>query len=55
MHISKRREEGVKNVFEEIIAKNFPKLKMETYIQIQEHRGPKQDEPKQTQTKAHYN
>ena len=38
-------EKGIKNVFEEIMAENIPKLNKET-------EGPKQDEPKQTYTKT---
>ena len=30
------REKGIENVFEEIMAENFPNLKKETDIQIQE-------------------
>ena len=34
------REMGIKNVFDEIIAENFPKLKKEINIQVyREHRG----------------
>ena len=32
----RRREKGIKNVFEEIMAENFPNLKKETNIQVQE-------------------
>ena len=32
----RRREEGVENVFEEIMAPNFPNLKKETDLQVQE-------------------
>ena len=38
------KEEGIKNMFEEIMADNFPNLKKETDIQIQEA----QTEPKET-------
>ena len=31
-----KRKTGIKNVFEEIMAENFPNLKKETYIQVQE-------------------
>ena len=30
------RNKGIKNVFEEIVAENFPTLKKETYMMIQE-------------------
>ena len=32
----KKREKGIENVFEEIMAENFPNLKKETGIQVQE-------------------
>ena len=32
----KEREKGIKSVFEEIMAKNFPNLKKETDIQVPE-------------------
>ena len=35
----KKNQRGVENIFEEIVAENFPNLK-ETDIQIQKHRGP---------------
>ena len=45
----------MKNIFEEIIAGNFPNLK-DTGLKIQEAtEGPKQTEPKQTHTKTHHN
>ena len=34
----KEKEKGVENVFEEIMAENFPNLKKETDIQIKEDR-----------------
>ena len=30
------REKGIKNVFEEIMTENFPNLKKETHLQVQE-------------------
>ena len=33
------KEKGIENIFEEIMAENFPNLK-DTYIKIQEARGP---------------
>ena len=30
------RDKGIENVFEEIVAENFPNLKKETYMMIQE-------------------
>ena len=41
---------GIKNVFEEIMAEDFPSLKKETDVQVQEAQSSKQDELKQTQT-----
>ena len=49
------REKGTENLFEEIMAENFPNLVQETDIQVQETQSPKQDEPKETHTKTHYN
>ena len=40
------REKGVENVFDAIMAENFPNLKKETDIQVQEAESPKQDEPR---------
>ena len=40
------REGGVKKAFDEILAENFPNLRMETDIMVQEvQRLPKQDIP----------
>ena len=30
------REKGIKNVFEEVMTENFPNLKKETHLQVQE-------------------
>ena len=49
------REKGAENLFEEIIAENFPNLGKETDIQVQETLSPKQDQPKEIPTKTHYN
>ena len=35
-HFRKWKEKGVKNVFEEMMAENFPNLKKEKDIQVQE-------------------
>ena len=40
------REKGIKNVFEEIMAENFPNLGKETYPGTGSTEGPKQDKPK---------
>ena len=43
----KEREKGIKNVFEEIMAEDFPHLKKETDIQVQEaQRVPNKVSPK---------
>ena len=43
----KERVKGVENVFDEIMAENFPKLKKETDFQVQEtQRVPKKMNPK---------
>ena len=44
------REKGFENVFEEIVAENFPNLKKE----IEAQRAP-EGKPKQTYTKTYYN
>ena len=48
------REKGIENVFEEIIAENFPNLKKE-HPDTGSTEGPTQVEPKQTYTKTYYN
>ena len=48
------REKGIKNVFEEIIAENFPNLKKEMYQGTGSTEGPKQYEPKQTYPKTYH-
>ena len=49
------KHKGMENIFEEIIAVNFPNLK-DTDIKIQEEqRTPKQVELKQAHTKTFYN
>ena len=42
------REQEIKNLFQEIMSKNFPNLMKEINIQAQEVQSPKQDEPKET-------
>ena len=51
------REKGIENVFKEIMVENFPNLKKETDIQVQEaQRIPSKINPnKQTYTKTYYN
>ena len=36
------REKGIENIFEEIMAENFPNLNKETDTQVQEPKKPKQ-------------
>ena len=51
-------EEGEKKhekIFEETIVKNFPNLRKEITIQIQEAQSPIQDKPKEKYTKTHIN
>ena len=49
------RETGAENIFEDIIAKNFPNLGKETNIQVQEAQSPKHDQSKEDHTKTHCN
>ena len=49
------REKRVENVFDEVMAENFPNLKKVTYPGTGNTQGPKQDEPKQTHTKTYHN
>ena len=44
----------MENIFEEIMAENFPNLKKETCPNTGSTEGPKQNIPKQTYTKTHY-
>lgn len=43
---------GIKNILDEIIAKNFPILKKENGIQVQEARRYQTNGPKQIHTKT---
>ena len=45
----------MENPSEEIMGENLPNLAKETDLQVQEAQSPKQDEPKETHTKTHYN
>ena len=49
------REKGAENIFEDILAENFPNLGKETDIQVQEVESPKQDQRKEDHTKIHCN
>ena len=51
--LRRRREKGEENIFEEIIAENFPNMGKETDIQVQESQSPKQNQPKEDHTKTH--
>ena len=52
-----KRDKVAENLFEEIIAENFPNLKKETDIQIDtgSTESTKQDKPKGTHTNTQYN
>ena len=52
--VGEEREAGIENVFEEIMAENFPNLKKgNRYPGKGTTEGLKQDEPKQTYTKTY--
>ena len=51
----REREQGIENLFQEIIIENFPNLAKETNILAQETHSPKQDKMKQAHTKTHHN
>ena len=53
--LKKRREMGTENLFEEIIAENFPNLVTETDIQIQEAENSHQNQQWQIHTKTYCN
>ena len=57
MHITRVAEEkkGEENLFEEMMTENFFNLRKETDSQVQETESPKQDEPKELQTKTNHN
>jgi len=44
---------GPENIFEEIIAENFPNTGKEIVNQVQEAQSPRQDEPKEEHTETH--
>ena len=50
-----KTEKGIKIVFKEIIAKNSPNLRKETYPDKGSTEDPKQDEPKHCYTKTYHN
>ena len=49
------RQQGIKDLFEELITENFPNSVKEIDIKVQEVQSSKQDESKQAYTKTHYN
>ena len=50
----KEEEQGIENVFEKVMMENFPNLRREKVIQIQETQSPKQKEPKEAHCKTHH-
>ena len=48
-------EQGIENLFEEVLMENFPNLMREKVTQIQETQSPNQEEPKETHFKSHHN
>ena len=48
-------EQGIENLFEEIMIKNFPNLLKEKDIQVQEAQNPQQVGPKEAYTQTHHN
>ena len=49
------REKGSEEIFEEIIAENFPNMRKEMLTQVQEAQSPIQDKPKEEHSKTHIN
>ena len=45
------KNKGYEKIFEEIIVENFPNMKNEIVIQVQEAQSPIQDKPKEKHTK----
>ena len=50
-----QRHKGAENIFENIIAGNFPNLEKEKDIQVQESESPEQHQPKEENVKADCN
>jgi hypothetical protein len=48
-------EQGIENLFGEIMTENSPAIRKKKLTQVQEAQSPKQDEPKKTNTKTHHN
>ena len=51
----KEKEQAIENIFEEIMAENFPNLKDTDIKNTGSTEGPKQVEPKQAHTKSYCN
>ena len=49
------KNKGYEKIFEEIIVENFPNMKNEIVIQVQEAQSPIQDKPKEKHAKTHTN
>lgn len=50
-----KKRERIENLFKEIIAENFPTLRKERDIQVQEAENSEQDKPKEVHTKTYCN
>ena len=50
-----KSEQGIKNLFEEIMTENFPNLVKEKDTQVQESQSPKQVGPKEAYTETCHN
>ena len=53
--VESRLPEGIENLFEEIMSKNFPNLAKEKDRQVQEAQSPKQVGPKEVYIETHHN
>ena len=53
--VGEEEEQGIENLFEKVMMKNFPNLMREKLTQIQETDSPKQEEPKEAHFKTHHN
>ena len=51
----KENEQGIENLFEEIMTENFPNLGKEKVTQVQEAQSPKQVGPKEAYIKTYHN
>ena len=49
-----KSEQGIKNLFEEIMAETFTNLVKKKVTEVHEAQSPNQDEPKEAHTKTHY-